>query len=427
MIPNKKNEDFADQIFHKMGVRGKINMEKFWRKTISEIGQDANNLYECIQSRSSGVASDPYPLKNKSLPLANAVASQYDSSRIKSFIIWLLNEGIALEGRVLEVGCDNGILTCALASKFPSASFVGIDPCPEAINLARKRAVLLGLANCEFRVADAGAYAEEVTGIKFAVVMAMHVAHEVLSGGMIAPDFELMSSPEPDFSLYDHDKNLLEVDTKISFLESLNGLLEEDGVLISIDRWGAAIQLLKWIRFAERSGLRIDLNSSTVLEVEADEKEYFPLTVFRRRSGGRVDIADALALSTVRRFPNKGVIHVLHGSAELLFNGLVAADLFAVDFKYINGSGTLRIRFGVAQGVGYIYQSTSRGYRELLLFPSVCLLEIIGKTREVRSALRNTTKASVIYSDRILAKRLQIDLDGILRDEEILNPEVIAS
>ena len=62
-MKNSNNADLIDGVFRKMGLRGKIKLEKFWQKTMHEIGQEAEDLYICIQNRNMGTSVDPYPLK----------------------------------------------------------------------------------------------------------------------------------------------------------------------------------------------------------------------------------------------------------------------------------------------------------------------------------------------------------------------------
>ncbi len=52
--------------------------------------------------------------------------------------------------KLLEVGCDCGIVTCFLAKRFPEASVRGLDRCPESIAAAKELAARLKLANAEF-------------------------------------------------------------------------------------------------------------------------------------------------------------------------------------------------------------------------------------------------------------------------------------
>jgi len=56
---------------------------------------------------------------------------------------------------VLDVGCGPGEITCELARRHPTLSFVGIDHSEQAIERARRNAARLGLTNVRFAAGDA--------------------------------------------------------------------------------------------------------------------------------------------------------------------------------------------------------------------------------------------------------------------------------
>jgi methyltransferase-like protein/2-polyprenyl-3-methyl-5-hydroxy-6-metoxy-1,4-benzoquinol methylase len=62
----------------------------------------------------------------------------------------------ARRARVLELGCGAGENLLPLADRYPEARFVGIEPLPRQIELARQIAQTAGLANVDFHSADFG-------------------------------------------------------------------------------------------------------------------------------------------------------------------------------------------------------------------------------------------------------------------------------
>lgn len=62
------------------------------------------------------------------------------------------------EGRVLELGCGFGLFTLLFARLRPEASFLAIDLNDRRIEMARRAARSLGIANVEFRRGDAGEF-----------------------------------------------------------------------------------------------------------------------------------------------------------------------------------------------------------------------------------------------------------------------------
>ena len=229
-----------------MGLTNCIKAEKFWRGLVRQFADKAESLLSSIEQRGSGIHSNVYSIKNSSIDFANAVASQFDINKLKSFSVWFLIEILTIGVAVLEVGCDNGILTCALASVFPLISFVGIDPCAEAIAVATERARRLGLSNIEFRVADLERYSLEADQKKFPAIIAVAVFHELIANGQIGSDHGLMGRPNPNFGLSDHDDNWINQKTDVPSLASISSLLSKDGVFVSADRWSTSTEVLRW-------------------------------------------------------------------------------------------------------------------------------------------------------------------------------------
>jgi ubiquinone/menaquinone biosynthesis C-methylase UbiE len=58
--------------------------------------------------------------------------------------------GLVRRKRVIDVGCGDGRM--ALGCARYASEVVGVDPDPEAIRLARRKARTLGLANAQFKV-----------------------------------------------------------------------------------------------------------------------------------------------------------------------------------------------------------------------------------------------------------------------------------
>jgi SAM-dependent methyltransferase len=79
-------------------------------------------------------------------------------------------------GRVLDLGCGPGEITCELARRHPAVSFLGIDHSAQAIERARTNVARLGLANIEFRSGDAE---QLVSNERFGLVMMFDAFHHL--------------------------------------------------------------------------------------------------------------------------------------------------------------------------------------------------------------------------------------------------------
>ena len=101
----------------------------------------------------------PYVVKNRDLDFSLTIASQFTGSQFRAYLRWF-SETVDVKPRtIVDVGCDNGILTCFYASRFPEADVVGVDPHGEAIECATKLALRLNLANVRFHKASLSEFA----------------------------------------------------------------------------------------------------------------------------------------------------------------------------------------------------------------------------------------------------------------------------
>lgn len=85
----------------------------------------------------------------------------------------LLDEG----ARVIDMGCDDGAVTYAMAAMAPKIKFTGLDKSKRQINKAREK---YSLHNLEFVIADATSEIFEPESVD--AIINSHVLHEVYSG-----------------------------------------------------------------------------------------------------------------------------------------------------------------------------------------------------------------------------------------------------
>ena len=103
----------------------------------------------------AGSRTDLYDAKNMTLELS-IDASLLWSRRLYEQQLPLLAELVeaAPPARIIDFGCEQGLVTCFAGLVAPAAQVVGVDPCSAAIERARELAAKLGLSNVEFAIGD---------------------------------------------------------------------------------------------------------------------------------------------------------------------------------------------------------------------------------------------------------------------------------
>ena len=99
---------------------------------------------------------------------------------------------------VLDVGCNKGVLVFQLATLFPNACVVGIDPWSEVIDEARAQAADADLSNISFQVEDAARLPAEWTS-KFDLVISVNTLHHLTDPVKACKEMHRVLSPNGYF------------------------------------------------------------------------------------------------------------------------------------------------------------------------------------------------------------------------------------
>jgi SAM-dependent methyltransferase len=410
-------EKFIDSLYQRRKISKSVNPNQFWRNLTKRFGALAEELGDTIDARANGILADPYKIKNQSIEFADAVFAQFDRDKIKAFAAWILRAEFDMrEKKILEIGCDNGVLLTLLAEIFPEAEFTGVDSCEEAISIATKRSIDLGLKNVTFKKCGAEDCQEAFQGPGFDMVIATVFFLEFLANLSTGPDHGCMSLSGYNLdSTISFDQKLASENRKIEHLDSVASLLKNHGLLISLDRWTDHYLTLKWVRYCERSGLSLDIKKSWLLNFLNAERveEVLPLTVFRKEKAQTVSCSDFLSFYCYSQLARLHITNEVKNDllAEVIYLSLNTTKLAEVTLDYINGSGIETREAGLAGPVGYFYRRTTRGLREIHLIPATAIQEQVHIFFAVPEALLN----SVTVVRRILneekCRELQIGFE----------------
>lgn len=144
-------------------------------RIIDQFGKQIPALVECF--RAGG--GDPYSAFRPDFTCAmdDTWRRVFDEQLIDGFIGAIAGLPAALERgiRVLDVGCGTGHAINLLARAYPRSSFRGFDIAEDAIDAARSEALLLGVSNTSFDVADA---AEVIAEPGFDLILAFDAIHD---------------------------------------------------------------------------------------------------------------------------------------------------------------------------------------------------------------------------------------------------------
>lgn len=268
------NETRVESYLRAVGI-GRSQDRKAFREALREThGRIADAIADAVAAREEGEDVDIYVLKNTTLALSIDVTSHYCSRMYEQFLAWFLRARFPTPKSVLDVGCDNGILTCFYATVYPEAEVVGVDKCAQGVGCARELSGRLKLANVRFEVRDLlnleGVFPDQ----SFDLIVSSAVFHEVLEVPADVPGRSIET-----ITIGPDDVNSVKIVTDLA--RTLRG---EAGRWLSMERWRDASSLAWWIRLLNEAGLSMIADQSTLLEFRGwdGEQETLPILIATR-------------------------------------------------------------------------------------------------------------------------------------------------
>lgn len=291
-------EKLIESYFRGVGMDADLDRKAFQQRLSAKHGRIADTIADAISAREEGEDVDVYALKNNTLALSIDVTAQYCRRMYEEFLVWFLRARFPKPQSLLDVGCDNGILTCFYATVYPEAEVVGIDRCEQGIGCARELAGRLNLANVRFVTRDLlnldGVFPDQ----SFDLIVSTTVFHEVLE---VPEDLSEISIDA--ITIGPDESDCVKVVTGLSQL-----LREETGHWLSMERWPDASSLAWWIRLLNQAGLSVTADQSRLLTfcTVDGEQESLPILVATRQRHPTVDSGEPML--AFRMYPHDPVM-----------------------------------------------------------------------------------------------------------------------
>jgi SAM-dependent methyltransferase len=313
-----------------------------------------------------------YELKNHSLKLGLDVMLGHSFHLYKNYLEWFLREFPSLSpARIIDLGCDNGLMTCFYAKTFPNADVVGIDRSARGIACARELAAKLNVPNVRFDVAHLDDPSSLPASTQYDLVIGTTVFMETIGLPFENQDAWSVS----DFAAT-HANNVSE-----PIINSVARLLiPRTGYLISLERLPNSKALCWWGSVLKQAGIQVDWHRSCFLEFEeVAQKQSMPIVVGQNlEKAVQFSPSDVLAFWSYRQF--EGLSHVVYteSAAEALFEEINPKTLVrGGQLVWANGSGIQRCELWTAGALALVYNSTNKGYSDLRIHSKTVIKELL--------------------------------------------------
>lgn len=231
---------------------------------------EEGNLFSELAANPSTPRSAVFAAKNASLRLSLAASLLWSAELYAQQVDLLKRLASGLSpGTILDIGCEQGLLTCLIAELWSNAQVTGFDRSPEAIACAGQLAEELGIKNLTLDTGDV--FAPTPVSLKPAELV--FTSRSILG--------EAIEIDQPDI-------NSNWTTQAAPAAERLASLTSSEGLLVSLER-GTAITASLWSESLEAAGFAV-LGERCQLITTGDAtvgyEQFF--VIFARRSGTMV-------------------------------------------------------------------------------------------------------------------------------------------
>ncbi len=347
----------VEEYFRLLSLEASENLDEFWDHIIGRHEQKAYEFEELLSSASKENQRKVYPIKNQDLAFSLDVAKMVADFYL-AYCKWVSDAPFQPK-RILDVGCDNGILTCFYAFLYPEAQVVGIDRTKEGIRCARELAKTLGLTNISFRQLDYREVDQYFNSHSFDMITSVRVFHEILS-----------TNPAPIYWSVEDFLNTAPLSSDYKYLEVIRQLLTEDGVYLSTERLETSAALGQWANMLEATNLFVTWDRSSFIEFhETGATKKSPIVV-ATKSPTAISTIEGLKMLYLRNVDFEQFGSYSSGVAEILFHQLapkrlVKGTLIVFEDHWYQ----VRYEIWTTDTFILVYGCGNMGYRKLEILP----------------------------------------------------------
>ncbi|NCC61808.1 MAG: methyltransferase domain-containing protein [Verrucomicrobiae bacterium] len=368
MSNKNRTSDFVIQYLNRIKLAPVKSMNKFidilYKKHDPEIVTQFFDLTDDEENERSD--EEFYRLKNHTLDLSIDFA-RYSTDLYRRYFDWLYSLRHEEPRRILDVGCENGIATCFLATLFPDAEVIGIDISEAAIMRANELKARLGLDNITFRQADAREIDQMFGEEKFDWITAARMLNEICDFNFEPTHFWWVAD------LTDYEPSQEETAVLLDFGQKITDKLSDKGKFLVADTIISSASCYLFAKVLEQSGLHLNDEQCTLLHFQelGDEKK-MPVMMFEKHNEDKVQLRTFLNL-----FSTTNVQVILQNAAykdddaEKVFYDLTGKELvkgFQFDYSRETDS-TLRTELWDSDQAVCLLSYSNLGSRLLRTFP----------------------------------------------------------
>lgn len=366
--------------FKGLGIRAANNSDRLWSHIQKRHGASTRRELEgMVENRADNKGrGDIYSLKNRSLALSLDFAT-WLVDMYKAYLTWFTGHFRTTPETILDIGCDNGIVTCFYAWYYPKARVVGVDIAKSGIDCARELAQSIGLSNVEFIVSAIGGIGDHFEKDHFQLATSLCSLNEIIGIPELPRHWR-------------RDDLYVEIGEPEDALLGVQSVLRSDGRLVSADRFSGdgMSGIIWWANELGSAGLNVDWDASDWMRYEeVGEVVSMPVLVAGPSipHGSVINGATSLYMRDSGASYSRKANHLEGLAAELYLDNIHDKRLIeGMEADYSDGDGSHRYELWQLEEALAIYRYNNLGTRILDLCEPALLKQIVSEMRKLEQS-----------------------------------------
>lgn len=403
MKKKPKKDQFILDYFDKLRLRPSKTNQEFWSNIRIKYGTETfERLNSIIDEREKSLEETPYlpdlyDFKNSRLDLSLDF-SRYSADIYRRYFEWLMKLSDMKPKYILDIGCDNGIVTCFYGYLFPDSEVIGIDLSENAVKCSTELSQKLDLNNVQFKVLALEDAINQFPLNHFDWITDIRTIHEIIGD---FPDPRSWSMNDVTFDEYPDENQKM-----VNILSQFQKLLKDDGRFIAFERIGKPTKLVWWVEMLSQVGLHPDWQLCDQIRFyEIGEDQTMPVIIASKllSKDNTMDQVHKLYIGNMDCTIEDDEEYK-DDVTEYLFNKVKDKELLCgIQVNFSNGSGNMRLEVWKSDEKLLNYMYTNIGARNLQVRP----INFIKEAKEsLLEAQKNYTQAGnrTIYYEDIKAR-----------------------
>lgn len=378
-----KEEELIISYLNKIKLSPIRSISQFWNELYYKYDKSiVDELGKIVDARADRcIYGDLYEFKNQTLDLSLDF-SRYSTDLYRKYFEWFIKIKDRTPSKILDLGCDNGIITCFYALLFPECDVIGIDISENSIKCAEQLKIKLALKNVSFKVAKIQDISLIFKDYNFSFITSVRTLHEAVN---------LPEAPEHTWSMEDLEKldqKEFENNDLTKLLTGIKARLASDGQFISWERLSQEENYM-YLKYLEKAGLFLNSELSKMIEFhEVGDEQAMAVLVTETEDNHTSLVEEVLRIYTGKEIESLTINDSFEdAAAELCFNECLEKTLlngFQIDYIKENGN-KLRNELWEFDSAILFYQYSNIGFRKLIVYDKDIyskLLERFGQLKD---------------------------------------------